>query len=177
MKRDVDSLYDELLRVDKKAAENIHKNNKKRVVRALELHYLGSSKTEQNENSQKEKSPYDFLYFVLQYENRQTLYDRINLRVDKMLENRLLDEARAMQGKCQKTCAQAIGHKELARYLNGEASLEECAQKLKQESRRYAKRQITWFKRRQGAVFISMDKLKGSAAKTVIDKCEDFLNG
>ena len=155
----------------------IHKNNKKRVVRALELHYLGSSKTEQNENSQKEKSPYDFLYFVLQYENRQTLYDRINLRVDKMLENGLLDEARAMQGKCQKTCAQAIGHKELARYLNGEASLEECAQKLKQESRRYAKRQITWFKRRQGAVFISMDKLKGSAAKTVIDKCEDFLNG
>lgn len=139
MKRDVDSLYDELLRVDKKAAENIHKNNKKRVVRALELHYLGSSKTEQNENSQKEKSPYDFLYFVLQYENRQTLYDRINLRVDKMLENGLLDEARAMQGKCQKTCAQAIGHKELARYLNGEASLEECAQKLKQESRRYAK--------------------------------------
>ena len=177
MKRDVDSLYDELLRVDKKAAENIHKNNKKRVVRALELHYLGSSKTEQNENSQKEKSPYDFLYFVLQYENRQTLYDRINLRVDKMLENGLLDEARAMQGKCQKTCAQAIGHKELARYLNGEASLEECAQKLKQESRRYAKRQITWFKRRQGAVFISMDKLKGSAVKTVIDKSEDFLNG
>ena len=161
MKRDVDSLYDELLRVDKKAAENIHKNNKKRVVRALELHYLGSSKTEQNENSQKEKSPYDFLYFVLQYENRQTLYDRINLRVDKMLENG----------------AQAIGHKELARYINGEASLEECAQKHKQESRRYAKRQITWFKRRQGAVFISMDKLKGSAAKTVIDKCEDFLNG
>ena len=76
-----------------------------------------------------------------------------------------------------KTCAQAIGHKELARYLNGEASLEECAQKLKQESRRYAKRQITWFKRRQCAVFISMDKLKGSAVKTVIDKCEDFLNG
>lgn len=177
MKRDVDSLYDELLRVDRKAAENIHKNNKKRVVRALELHYLGSSKTEQNENSRKEKSPYDFLYFVLQYENRQVLYDRINLRVDKMLENGLLDEARAMQGKCQKTCAQAIGHKELARYLNGEASLEECAQKLKQESRRYAKRQITWFKRRQGAVFISMDKLKGSAVKTVIDKCEDFLNG
>ena len=64
------------LQTVKKAAENIHKNNKKRVVRALELHYLGSSKTVQNENSRKEKSPYDFLYFVLQYENRQTLYDR-----------------------------------------------------------------------------------------------------
>ena len=86
-----------------------------------------------------------------------SLYDKNNLIVDKMLENGLLDEARAMQGKCQKTCAQAIGHKELARYLNGEASLEECAQKLKQESRRYAKRQITWFKRRQCAVFISID--------------------
>ena len=177
MSRDIDSLYDELLKVDKKAAENIHKNNKKRVVRALELHYLGSSKTVQNENSRKEKSPYDFLYFVLQYENRQTLYDRINLRVDRMLESGLLDEASAMQGKYQKTSAQAIGHKELARYLNGEASLEECIQKLKQESRRYAKRQITWFKRRNDAVFIPVDKLKDSAAKTVIDKCEDFLNG
>ena len=64
-----------------------------------------------------------------------------------MLESGLLDEASAMQGKYQKTSAQAIGHKELARYLNGEASLEECIQKLKQESRRYAKRQITWFKK------------------------------
>lgn len=177
MSRDVDSLYKELLNVDKQAAENIHKNNKKRVVRALELHYFGSSKTEQNENSRKEKSPYEFLYFVLEYENRQTLYDRINKRVDIMLDNGLLDEARAMQGKYQATSAQAIGHKELARYLNGEASLDECVEKLKQESRRYAKRQITWFKRRQDAVHIVMDKLGDSAAKTVTDKCEVFLNG
>ncbi len=177
MNRDVDSLYEELKKVDAKACENIHKNNKKRVVRALELYYSGSSKTMQNDNSRKEKSPYDFLYFVLQYENRQTLYDRINLRVDKMLESGLLDEAKNMLSKSQATSAYAIGHKELAKYINGEATLDEAVEKLKQESRRYAKRQITWFKRRKDAVFVTIDNDTASQIKSVIGKCEDFLNG
>ena len=177
MNRDVCDLYDELVKVDRQASENIHKNNKKRVVRALELYYLGSGKTQQNEASRKEKSPYDFLYFVLEYKNRQILYDRINDRVDKMLEAGLLDEAKAMYGKYQATSAQAIGHKELSKYLSGEAELETCIEKLKQESRHYAKRQITWFKRRQDAVHITFDDDRNAAVKTVIDKCEDFLNG
>lgn len=177
MNRDVCDLYDELVKVDRQASENIHKNNKKRVVRALELYYLGSGKTQQNEASRKEKSPYDFLYFVLEYKNRQILYDRINDRVDKMLEAGLLDEAKAMYGKYQATSAQAIGHKELSKYLSGESELETCIEKLKQESRHYAKRQITWFKRRQDAVHITFDDDRNAAVKTVIDKCEDFLNG
>ncbi len=177
MSRDVDSLYDELKSVDPKACENIHKNNKKRVVRALELHYSGSGKTIQNDNSRKEKSPYDFLYFVLQYENRQTLYDRINLRVDKMLEAGLLDEAKNMLCKNQATSAFAIGHKELAKYINGDATLDEAVNKLKQESRRYAKRQITWFKRREDAVFVTLDSNRDAQIKSMICKCEGFLNG
>lgn len=177
MSRDVDSLYDELKSLDPKACENIHKNNKKRVVRALELYYSGSGKTVQNDNSRKEKSPYEFLYFVLQYENRQTLYDRINLRVDKMMEEGLLDEAKNMLSTEKSTSAQAIGHKELAKYINGETTLEEAKNKLKQESRRYAKRQITWFKRRNDAVFVTYDRDTDSQTKSVIAKCEDFLNG
>ena len=177
MSRDVDSLYGELKSLDPKACENIHKNNKKRVVRALELYYSGSGKTVQNDNSRKEKSPYEFLYFVLQYKNRQTLYDRINLRVDKMMEAGLLDEAKNMLSTEKSTSAQAIGHKELAKYINGETTLEEAKNKLKQESRRYAKRQITWFKRRNDAVFVTYDRDTDFQTKSVIAKCEDFLNG
>lgn len=178
MKRDVDSLYDELMSLDQEAAENIHKNNKKRVVRALELYYSGVSKTQQNINSRKTESPYDALYFVLAYENRQVLYDRINMRVDKMAENGLLEEAEKCLSQQSKTAAQAIGHKELKPYFDGRCSLGDALSHLKQETRHYAKRQITWFKRRSEAVTLTMDsmpynELVGSAVKA----CEEFLNG
>lgn len=178
MKRDVDSLYDELMSLDQKAAENIHKNNKKRVVRALELYYSGVSKTQQNINSRMTESPYDVLYFVLAYENRQVLYDRINMRVDKMAENGLLEEAEKCLSQQSKTAAQAIGHKELKPYFDGMCSLGDALSHLKQETRHYAKRQITWFKRRSEAVTLTMDsmpysELVGSAVKA----CEEFLNG
>lgn len=177
MQRDADELYRELERVDLQAAREIHKNNKKRVVRALELFYSGTSKTEQNINSKKEKSPYEFLYFVIEYENRQTLYDRINLRVDKMIENGLEAEARNALKNASSTSAQAIGHKELKAYFEGSVTLDEAVSKLKQETRRYAKRQITWFKRRSNAVRINFDCDREAACMAVIKKCEDFLNG
>lgn len=177
MQRDADELYRELERVDLQAAREIHKNNKKRVVRALELFYSGTSKTEQNINSKKEKSPYEFLYFVIEYENRQTLYDRINLRVDKMIENGLEAEARNALKNASSTSAQAIGHKELKAYFEGSVTLDEAVNKLKQETRRYAKRQITWFKRRSNAVRINFDCDREAASMAVIKKCEDFLNG
>ena len=97
-----------------------------------------------------------------------------------MLEQGLIDEVEKLARMgCtrENTAMQGIGYKEVLDFLEGKTSFEEMAEEIKQATRRYAKRQITWFKRRQGAVFISMDKLKGSAAKTVIDKCEDFLNG
>lgn len=177
MKRDVDSLYDELLRVDYSAAQDIHKNNKKRVVRALELYYSGTSKTQQNINSRKNESPYDVLYFVLAYRDRQVLYDRINQRVDKMVQLGLEQEARAVLKNSTGTSAQAIGHKELLPYINGACTLEEALNNLKQKTRNYAKRQITWFKRRENAIILELDAMGfENAVKTAINDCEDFMN-
>lgn len=177
MKRDVDSLYDELTKVDAAAAQDIHKNNKKRVVRALELYYSGTSKTQQNINSRKNESPYDVLYFVLSYKDRQVLYDRINLRVDKMVQMGLEHEARAVLQNSTGTSAQAIGHKELLPYINGVCTLDDALNSLKQKTRNYAKRQITWFKRRENAIVLELDTMGiEDAVKTAIDYCEDFIN-
>lgn len=178
MEKTEDDLYNELLSLDPKAAEDIHKNNKKRVVRALELYYAGSSKTQQNINSRKTESPYEALYFFINYRDRQKLYDRINKRVDMMLDLGIMDEARDCMDKYTGTSAQAIGHKELMPYLKGTDSLENCVTKLKQETRRYAKRQITWFKRRENAVLLEPDILGNDGmVHCAVKKCEEFLNG
>lgn len=178
MKRDPDSLYNELLKVDYDSAQGIHKNNKKRVVRALELYYSGISKTRQNINSRKRESPYDVLYFVIDYDNRQFLYDRINSRVDKMVRLGLEQEAREVLNNSTGTCAQAIGHKELLPYINGECTLDTALDNLKQKTRNYAKRQITWFKKRENAVVLKPDVLGfDKMAETAINYCEDFING
>lgn len=177
MQRDCNSLYDELSRVDNEAARNIHPNNKKRVVRALELYYSGTSKTQQNINSKKGENPYEALYFVIDYKDRQKLYDRINKRVDIMLEQGLEEEARQMLSKSLATSAQAIGHKELAAYINGDISLDEAADNLKKETRHYAKRQMTWFRRREDATRLVADNDINDITAYAIKKCEDFLNG
>lgn len=178
MKKDADSLYEELLNVDYDSAQEIHKNNKKRVVRALELYYSGVSKTRQNINSRRQESPYDVLYFVLDYDNRQILYDRINKRVDKMIKLGLEQEARDMLKRNAGTSAQAIGHKELMPYINGDCALDTAIESLKQKTRNYAKRQITWFKRRKNAIVLKPDVLGfEETVKTAIHYCEDFING
>ena len=154
-----EELYEMLKSVDENAAKGIHKNNRKRVIRALELYYGGISKTEQNEKSRKEESPFDALYIGIGYKERQKLYDRINLRVDLMLENGLEKEAREMLGKTGITSRQAIGHKELKPYIDGEISLEEAAENLKKETRHYAKRQLTWFRRNQKINWLYADEM------------------
>ena len=174
MKKSADELYAALLKIDPEAAENIHKNNKTRVVRALEIYYSsGNTKSVQNEKSRLEESPYDVLYFVIGFKDRALLYDRINRRVDIMAENGLVDEARHCLKSGGKTSAQAIGHKELLPYFNGEASLDEALDKLKQETRHYAKRQITWFKKRENAVWLYADEV--DMAKEAVDKSREFL--
>ena len=174
MKKSVDELYDALLKIDPEAAENIHKNNKTRVVRALEIYYSsGNTKSVQNEKSRLEESPYDVLYFVIGFKDRALLYNRINRRVDIMAENGLIDEARHCLENGGKTSAQAIGHKELQPYFNGNISLDEALDKLKQETRHYAKRQITWFKKRENAVWLYADE--GDIAKEAVDKSREFL--
>lgn len=178
MQKDCDELYSMLLEVDKEAAEKIHKNNKKRVARALEIYYSsGSTKTAQDINSKKEESPYEALYFVIGFKSREVLYERINRRVDLMVEAGLVEEARKNLSKKKATSAQAIGHKELAPYFSGEKSLGQALDDLKRETRRYAKRQITWFKRRENAVWLYADEEGADIVKAAVDKSREFLNG
>lgn len=178
MQKDCDELYSMLLEVDKEAAEKIHKNNKKRIARALEIYYSsGSTKTAQDINSKKEESPYEALYFVIGFKSREVLYERINRRVDLMVEAGLVEEARENLSKEKATSAQAIGHKELAPYFRGEKSLGQALDDLKRETRRYAKRQITWFKRRENAVWLYADEEGADIVKAAVDKSREFLNG
>lgn len=179
MKKDIDELYEELQKVDPVAASKIHKNNKTRVVRALEIYYSsGKTKTMQDDESKQEESPFDVLYFVIGYEDREILYNRINKRVDLMAENGLVLEAKENIENMTGTSAQAIGHKELLPYFKGELTLEEALDNLKKETRHYAKRQITWFKKRENAVWLYADVLgKEQLVKTAIDKSREFLNG
>lgn len=154
-----EELYEKLLKFDPNAAEDIHPNNRKRVIRALELCMSGTSKTEQNENSMLVDSPYDALYIGIGYKDRQKLYDRINKRVDLMLEAGLENEARQMLGKQGLTARQAIGHKELQLYIDGKITLDEATENLKRETRRYAKRQLTWFRRNENINWLYADEM------------------
>ena len=132
----------------------------KRVIRALEyMRAVQRAFSAQAERSHSAQSPYQYVMLCLGYENRETLYRRIDARVDKMLEQGLLPEAQAFYSRCQQagsipTAAQAIGYKELFPYFRGEVSLEEAVEAIKRESRRYAKRQITWFKREEQVEFL-----------------------
>ncbi len=175
--KDTDELYNELLRVDKKSAIAIHKNNRKRVIRALELYYSGISKTEQNNNSLAEESPYEALYIGIGYENREKLYERINRRVDIMMKNGLEDEARANLSRTGKTARQAIGHKELKPYFDGEITLDEAVDNLKQETRHYAKRQLTWFRRNENISWLYADKMSNNElVKEAVKLSETFID-
>ena len=159
----IDALYQRLEQLDPKAAEEIHPHNVKRVIRALEyIQLCGEPFSAQAERSHSAQSPYQYVMLCLGYENRETLYRRIDARVDKMLEQGLLPEAQAFYSRCQQagsipTAAQAIGYKELFPYFRGEVSLEEAVEAIKRESRRYAKRQITWFKREEQVEFLPID--------------------
>lgn len=171
-----EELYERLLQLDPNAAEDIHPNNRKRVIRALELCMSGTSKTEQNENSMLIDSPYDALYIGIGYKDRQKLYDRINKRVDLMLEAGLENEARQMLGKQGLTARQAIGHKELQPYIDGKITLDEATENLKRETRRYAKRQLTWFRRNENINWLYADEMsRDELVKKAVDLAKNHL--
>lgn len=171
-----EELYEKLLKLDPNAAEDIHPNNRKRVIRALELCMSGTSKTEQNENSMLIDSPYDALYIGIGYKDRQKLYDRINKRVDLMLEAGLENEARQMLGKQGLTARQAIGHKELQPYIDGKITLDEATENLKRETRRYAKRQLTWFRRNENINWLYADEMsRDELVKKAVDLAKNHL--
>lgn len=154
----IDSLLTELEKIDPEYASKMHPNNVKRIVRALEVWYSsGVTMTEQIENS-KAESPYEVLYLGLDAKERDFLYNRINLRVDIMLANGLEEEARDYLAQPDmSTSSQAIGCKELKPYFNGEMTLSEAAENLKQATRRYAKRQLTWFRRNKEIKWLFID--------------------
>ena len=147
----IEKLYNELLSVDSEAAKKIHPNNEVRVIRALEIYRLtGKNLTEQNKSSHENESPYEPLYIGISYKDREKLYERINKRVDLMYDTGLLEETKEFYKKHpSQTAVNAIGYKELKPYLDGEKTLEECLEHLKQSTRRYAKRQLTWFNRNE----------------------------
>lgn len=156
----IEALWNELSKVDKESAEKIHKNDLKRIVRALELYSAtGKTMTEQRRLSHLEESGYSFCLIGLTAENRQFLYDRIDRRVDLMLKNGLLEEARSFfELEHSQTAKQAIGYKELKPYFDGVLTLEEATENLKRETRRYAKRQLSWFRRNENINWLYIDK-------------------
>ncbi|WP_288527262.1 tRNA (adenosine(37)-N6)-dimethylallyltransferase MiaA [uncultured Eubacterium sp.] len=171
-----EELFEKLVELDPKSAEDIHLNNRKRVIRALELCMSGTSKTEQNENSMLIDSPYDALYIGIGYRDRQKLYDRINKRVDLMLDAGLENEARQMLGKQGLTARQAIGYKELQPYIDGNITLDEAVEGLKRETRRYAKRQLTWFRRNENINWLYADEMsRDELVEKAVDLAKNHL--
>lgn len=139
-----------LLRViDPETAEKVHENNLPRVIRALEIYkFKGIKMSEVQKESRNIPSEYDPYFLMIDYEDRARLYDRVNRRVDLMVKQGLVEEARQFFSHPEyATASQAIGYKELFPYIVGEKTLGECLDKLKQETRHYAKRQLTWFRR------------------------------
>ena len=151
-------LHDRLKEVDPAAAEQIHANNVKRVIRALEYYrQTGQRISEHNERERRRESPYRFIYFVLN-DDRAKLYERIDRRVDQMMEEGLVDEVKALQemGCTREMVAmQGLGYKEILAYLNGETELDEAVYILKRDTRHFAKRQVTWFKREREVTWIN----------------------
>ncbi|KZZ82760.1 tRNA (adenosine(37)-N6)-dimethylallyltransferase MiaA [Bacillus sp. SJS] len=165
-----------LIEADPESAERIHPNNQRRVIRALEIfHASGKTMTDQLESEYRAEHYQSAIIGLTM--DRETLYYRINQRVDKMLDEGLLEEVTGLYQDGLKTgqAVQAIGYKEIYRYLDGEISLEEAVEQLKQNSRRYAKRQLTWFRNRMDVKWYDMTPLAQSEQK--LDEIFTYIAG
>ncbi len=170
-------LYEKLKEVDIDTYNRLHINDTKRIIRALEVfEATGITITEHQKMSKEIEKKYDYKIVGLWME-RENLYNRINLRVDKMIEDGLEDEARniieMIKNNGKITSFQAIGYKEFLKYFNGEVSLEDAIASIKQESRRYAKRQVTWFKRTNGLKWINVDRDINDVINDIINYYEE----
>ena len=169
-----DALFERLRSIDEESTQIIPKQNIKRVIRAIEFYELHKKKiSDHNKEQQERETPYNLAYFVLN-RDRSLLYEKIDKRVDIMLENGLLDEVKDLIDKfpynSQSGLYNAIGYKEIIDYLNGETSYERAVELIKQNSRHYAKRQVTFFKRERYADFIDIDSIsKDEAIKYILD--------
>jgi tRNA dimethylallyltransferase len=171
-----DALYEQLKAVDPVTASQVHPNNINRVIRALEIHELtGKPKSDFDLETRNNELPYEFIILGLNWD-REILYERINRRVDIMIENGLVDEAKRLLGMgydWKLTALKAIGYKELRPYLEGESTLTEAITVLKRDSRHYAKRQMTWFRKDDRINWINMSE--GLSYETLIRTCLDYI--
>ncbi len=158
--KDNDTLFQMLSEVDSESSQTIPKENRKRVIRALEyFHYHNEPISESNKRQKEQASPYKYAYFVLTM-NREALYRRIEERVDDMVEQGLCDEIRALRDMGYTECTvamQGLGYKQMIPYINEECTLDEAVAKIKLETRHFAKRQMTWFRREPDVIMLSKD--------------------
>ncbi|MBQ2934556.1 MAG: tRNA (adenosine(37)-N6)-dimethylallyltransferase MiaA [Clostridia bacterium] len=155
--------------IDPVAAEKLHANDKRRIIRAFEIYEsTGNTKSFNDEQSIKNESPYDAILIGITYRDREKLYERINLRVDVMLKNGLLKEAKSAYDKnLGGGAVQAIGHKEFFDYFKEQISLEEATENLKRATRRYAKRQLTWFNKDNRINWIYKDETDDTVSQAI----------
>lgn len=172
-------LHEKLSRIDPEAARQIHANNIKRVIRAIEyFEQTGEKISEHNEEMHQKESPYNFLYYVLT-RDRKTLYERIDKRVDIMIANGLvkeLEKLKAMGCHRGQTSMQGLGYKEILDYLDGSCTLDEAIYILKRDTRHFAKRQLTWFRRERDVRWLDLDRYQGNTdliLKDILKDCEE----
>lgn len=166
------NLYEEAKEIDSKAMENISPNDQKRILRVLELyHQTGKTKTEQEIESRKNEIPYDYHVFALNMD-REKLYDRINKRVDIMIEQGLIEEVEGIIKKYRTypTAMQALGYKEIKEYIIGNITKEQAIETVKQETRRYAKRQLTWFRKNKQTIWLNALDKKEENIKKILEE-------
>ena len=162
LEKGLETLYKKAQEIDPEAMKKISCNDKKRIIRVLEIYKAtGKTKTEQEIESRKKEVKYDYKVFAIDWE-REKLYERINKRVDIMIENGLIEEVENLLKKYKEfpTAMQGLGYKEVVEYLNGYLTKEEMIDKIKQETRRYAKRQITWFRKNKQTIWIGPQDLQ-----------------
>ena len=153
----LEQLYEEAVKIDSIAMQKISKNDQKRIIRVLEIyHKTGKTKTEQEIESRKKGVKYNYHVFAIDME-REILYDRINKRVDIMINEGLIEEVKNILEKYKKfpTAMQGLGYKEVVEYLNNKTSKEEMIEKIKKETRHYAKRQLTWFRKNKETIWLN----------------------
>lgn len=170
-------LHQMLREVDPASADAIHANNRKRVIRALEFHHLSGKRiSEHNETERRKESPYSFAYFVLSDE-RSKIYERIEKRVDQMLEQGLVEEVKNLHDMgCSRSMVsmQGLGYKEMLDYLDGKLTLEEAVYIIKRETRHFAKRQLTWFRRERDVIWLPKQEYQYCEEK-ILAKMLDIL--
>ena len=163
-------MHDMLRKVDPKSAEDIHANNTKRVIRALEYyHETGEKMSEHNEKERQKDSPYNSAYFVLN-DDRALLYDRIDKRVDKMINEGLVEEVEKLKEMgldLSYVSMQGLGYKEILNYLNGDITLSDAIYILKRDTRHFAKRQLTWFKRERDVIWLNKNEFDHDENKII----------